>query len=250
MKADYRLAVSLMAIAFTAASARAGQIPIDISGLVNEPWTFADSSGCYILNASTYPTGSQNFGGVPFAIPTGPNNFGAGCAAANFGSGTVRLTIPVGVSGVTSVFILINTICSQPGPNAYLYIAFTGSAGATATQPLLGGVTVRDYNNDGGQNTINTSTVQAWTNGEGQRLDRQEYILPAAFAPSAGSVSPERLEPAPVAIRSGGGHVARDGLITGGVGPAQSSGAASADGMSFGIRTGPLAFARPQRRSD
>jgi hypothetical protein len=64
-----------------------------------------------------------------------------------------------------------------------VFITFTGSNGATATQPLVGGVNVRDYNNDGGQNTINnTSTIQAWTNGEGQRLDRQEYILPAAFA--------------------------------------------------------------------
>jgi hypothetical protein len=70
-------------------------------------------------------------------------------------------------------------------------------------------------------------------------------------APSAGSVSPERLEPAPVAIRSGGGHVVRDDLITGeSVGPAQRSGASSGDGTSFGIRTRPLAFARPSWRSD
>jgi hypothetical protein len=42
---------------------------------------------------------------------------------------------------------------------------------------------LRDYNNDGGDNAINnTSTIQAWDNGLGQRLDRQEYILPAAFA--------------------------------------------------------------------
>jgi hypothetical protein len=45
-------------------------------------------------------------------------------------------------------------------------------------------VNVRDYNQDGGQNTINdTSTTLAWDNGQlGQRLDRQEYILPAALA--------------------------------------------------------------------
>jgi hypothetical protein len=47
----------------------------------------------------------------------------------------------------------------------------------------VGNVNVRDYNNDDNTNTINnTSTVQAWTNGEGQRLDRQEYILPPEFA--------------------------------------------------------------------
>jgi hypothetical protein len=36
MKANSRLACSLIAIAF-AAAARAGEIPIDISGLVNDP---------------------------------------------------------------------------------------------------------------------------------------------------------------------------------------------------------------------
>jgi hypothetical protein len=40
MKANCRLAVSLTATAFAAVSARAGQIPIDISDLVNEPWTY------------------------------------------------------------------------------------------------------------------------------------------------------------------------------------------------------------------
>jgi hypothetical protein len=63
------------------------------------------------------------------------------------------------------------------------FITFTGSGGATVTHSLVGGVNVRDFNNDGYQNTINnTSTTQVWTNGGGQRLDRQEYILPAEFA--------------------------------------------------------------------
>lgn len=103
--------------------------------------------------------------------------------AANCESGTVSLTIPVGVSGVTSAFTLLNTMWGQAGPKAYLYITFNGSNGATLTRPLVGGVNVRDFNNDGYQNSINnTSTTQVWTNGLGQRLDRQEYILPAVFA--------------------------------------------------------------------
>ncbi|HXM44902.1 MAG TPA: hypothetical protein VN924_26935 [Bryobacteraceae bacterium] len=182
MKANFRVACTLMA--FTVVSARAGQIPIDISALVNEPWTFDSApGGAWILNGSTFPTGSQNFGGVPFAIPTGPNNYWGAAAAVNFGTGVVSLTIPVGVSGVTSAFTLLNTMWGEAGPNAYLFITFTGSNGATAKQPLVGGVNVRDYNNDGTQNNINnTSTTQVWTNGLGQRLDRQEYILPAEFA--------------------------------------------------------------------
>jgi hypothetical protein len=181
MKAKFRVACTLMA--FAAASARAAEIPIDLSSLANEPWTYVGPNDFLIINGDTFPTGSQNFGGVRFAIPTGPNNYWAGAAAANFGPGVVRLTIPVGVSGVTSAFTLLNSMWGFAGPTAYLCITFTGSDGATVTQPLVGNVNVRDYNNDDNTNTINnTSTVQAWTNGEGQRLDRQEYILPPEFA--------------------------------------------------------------------
>jgi hypothetical protein len=184
MKADSHLACSIIAIAFTAAaSARAGEVTVDISGLANEPWTYVGPNDFLIINGSTFPTGNQNFGGVPFSIPTSPNNYWAAGAAANFGPGTVSLTIPVGVSGVTSVFTLLNTMWGFAGPQAYLFITFNGSNGATATRPLVGNVRVRDYNNDGNTNTINnTTTVQVWDNGLGQRLDRQEYILPAAFA--------------------------------------------------------------------
>jgi hypothetical protein len=181
MKADSRFPCSLIAILFAAASARAGQVPIDISGLANLLWT---SPFCQngIVNASEFPSGSQNFGGVPFAIPTVPNNYWSGSLAGNCVSGTVSLTIPVGVSGVRSVFTLLNTFRGQVGPD--LYVTFSGSDGATATQPLVGGVNVRNYNPGGYTSTINnTSTIQVWTDGENQqRLDRQEYILPAAFA--------------------------------------------------------------------
>ncbi|MGA2590436.1 MAG: hypothetical protein ABSH32_11005 [Bryobacteraceae bacterium] len=184
MRTPFRLASSFLAIALTAASAPAGEIPIDISGLVDVPWTYLPPP-CQggINNGTTFPTGSQNFGGVPLSIPAGPNNYWNGGVAANCESGTVRVTIPVGVSGVTSAFTLLNSMWGQPGPQAYLFVTFRGSDGATVTAPLVGGVNVRDFNNDGFQNTINnTTTTQVWANGLGQRLDRQEYILPAAFA--------------------------------------------------------------------
>jgi hypothetical protein len=183
MKADSRFASALIAIMFAAASARAGEVPIDISALMNLGWTSPFCNGNSIVNGSTFPSGSQNFGGVPFAIPAGPNNYWGGTVAGSCGSGTVSLTVPVGVSGVRSVFTLLNTYNGQAGPSAYLYITFTGSDGATATEPLVGDVNIRNYNGGGYTQTIdNSSTVQVWTNGEEQRLDRQEYILPAAFA--------------------------------------------------------------------
>ena len=177
MKANFRLACSIVAIAFAAASARAGEIPIDISGLVNAPWSYQ------LSNPGTFPTGNLNFGGIPFSIPTGPNNYWSGIEASNMGPGTVSVTVPVGVAGATSAFTLLNTTCGQPGPKAYLFVTFNWSSGASVTQPLVGDVNVRDYNNDGCADTINnTATTQVWTNGLGQRLDRQEYILPAALA--------------------------------------------------------------------
>jgi len=183
MKANLRLAYSIIAVAFAATPwLHAGEIPIDVSALVNLGWT---STFCnnYIVAGSTFPTGSQNFGGVHLVIPAGPNNYWSGSLAGNCGAGTVSLTVPVGVSGVRSAFTLLNTFRGEAGPSADLSITFTGSAGATATQPLVGNVNVRNYNSGGYTSTINnTSTVQVWTNGEGQRLDRQEYILPVEFA--------------------------------------------------------------------
>ena len=183
MEASSRVTCLIVAIAFAVASARAGEIPIDISGLANEPWTYVGPNDFLIINGSTFPAGSQNLGGVPFFIPTGPNNYWGAGAAADFGPGAVSLTIPVGVSGVTSVFTLLNTMWGHAGPQVYLFITFNGSGGATVTHALVGNLNVRDYNNDGNTNSIdNTTTAQVWDNGLGQRLDRQEYILPAAFA--------------------------------------------------------------------
>ena len=182
MRVNFRVAYSMLAIAFTAGSSRAGEIPIDISGAVNLLWTspFCDNG---IVNADTFPSGSQAYGGVPFAIPTSPNNYWSGALAGNCGAGAVSLAVPVGVFGVTSAFTLLNTFRGEAGPDAYVYVTFTGSEGATFTQPLVGDVNIRNYNPPGFTGTINnTSTVQVWDNGLGQVLDRQEYILPGAFA--------------------------------------------------------------------
>ena len=89
----------------------------------------------------------------------------------------------MGVAGVTSAFTALNNFWGRPGPQAYLYITFNWSNGTTYTQPLVGNVNVRDYNNDGNTNSINnTTTIQVWDNGLGQRLDRQEYIFPTDLA--------------------------------------------------------------------
>jgi hypothetical protein len=183
MKDCFRMVACMVTgITLTAIAVRAGERPIDLASLANEPWTFQGPNDFLIINGSTFPTGVRNFGGIPFVIPASPNNYWAGGAAADFGPGTVSLTIPVGVFGVTSVFTVMNSMWGWAGPDAYLFLTFHGSAGATETVPLVGNVNVRDYNKDGNTNSINnTSTIEVWDNGLGQRLDRQEYILPEAF---------------------------------------------------------------------
>jgi hypothetical protein len=105
-------------------------------------------------------------------------------------TGHRQLTIPVGVYGVTSVFTVLNTMWGWAGPTAYLDITFNGSNGAKKTVPLVGNVNVRDYNNDGNTNTIdNTSTIQVWDNGLGQRLDRQEYLCCRRSLPARRSLA-------------------------------------------------------------
>jgi hypothetical protein len=72
-----------------------------------------------------------------------------------------------------------------------LSVTFNGSGGATWTVNLVGDANVRDYNQNG--STTNgilcqlpgavgqSATINAWVNGDGQRLDEQVYELPAAF---------------------------------------------------------------------
>ena len=94
------------------------------------------------------PVGRVTLGGVPFDIASNPNGKQAWHAdiAAGGGGGQVGITLPVNVFGATEVYSLINTWCGQAGPDAYAWLVFTGSGGATYTKNLIGGVDICDYN--------------------------------------------------------------------------------------------------------
>src|SRR5690349_8754299 len=124
MSVEFRLLRPVSLIALTAAAVFAAEAPVDLSGLVNQPWTFSGSNSG-LINGNTFPAGDQNFGGIPFSIPAGPNNYWSSATAANFGAGTVSLVIPVGVFGVTSAFTLMNSVWGQPGPDSYVTVTFT-----------------------------------------------------------------------------------------------------------------------------
>jgi hypothetical protein len=115
MKANFRHTCSIIAIASTAAAlARAGETPIDISALANEPWSFVGPA--QITGGTSYPQEAR--------------------ISAAF----------------HSRFRLVRRIIGMPAPQQ------TSDRAPSA------------------------SPIQVWTDGEGQRLDRQEYILPGAFA--------------------------------------------------------------------
>lgn len=162
----------------------AGFQTVDLSGIVNVPFSGE-------INGSTFPTGSQTYNGVPFDIANvaitggGYNNFwtGGGSTTAATATYTVTLTFN-NILNVTNVYTMINTLWGTTNTNPTpLSIAFNaGNGGASYTKDLVGNVDVRDYNNLD-LNTINgTTTTNAFANGLGQYLDMQDYVLPSYFA--------------------------------------------------------------------
>ncbi len=89
--------------------------------------------------------------------------------------------IPVNIAGATAVDTLINSAAGENGANAGT-IEFRGTGGADVTFNLVEGTNIRDYNNDGYNNTIASGTPSL-SYGNGQvRLDMQTFVLPSAFA--------------------------------------------------------------------
>ncbi|MBU6995382.1 PEP-CTERM sorting domain-containing protein [Ferrovum myxofaciens] len=178
------VAACLIGAVFTAPTAWAGFQTIDLSGIVNAP--FSDA-----INGSTFPTGNQTYNGVPFNIANvaisggGTNNFWTGGGSSNAPSGTYSTTLTFGnILDVTNVYTMINTLWGTTNTNPTpLNIAFNAGNGvASYTKSLVGNVDVRDYNNGFYTTTINgTTTTNAFTNGQGQRLDMQNYALPSYF---------------------------------------------------------------------
>lgn len=174
----------LLTLGFNIIPASAAKKALDISAEANNTWCGQPM----ILNCATFPTGKQVYNGMTFNIPT-TNNAWFAATASNQGNGQVSITIPVNVANVKTVYTLMNTIWGQTQPGL-LSVTFTGSGGATWTYNPLGNVDVRDHNQDGWTNNIachipggtgKAATVNAWTNGQGQRLDMQIFELPASF---------------------------------------------------------------------
>jgi hypothetical protein len=189
----HKIARMMLLLCLGATFSYAAKLPtttIDISSFANDAWCGNPN----FINCSTFPFGAQTYNGIPFLISgnaegTANNIWYADVAAAG-GSGTVSVTIPINVAKVKTVYTLMNTGWGST-QSGLLSVTFTGSEGASWTFSPIGNVNVRDYNQNGSTtNSIacqlpggvgKSATINAWVNGQGQRLDMQVYELPASF---------------------------------------------------------------------
>ncbi len=185
--------ISILVLLLCAAGglAQAGKVkttPVDISSVANTTWCSGEINNC-----STYPFGAQTYDGIPYLIPGNAqgtaNNYWSSEVAAGGGNGTVSVTVPINVAKVKTVYTVMNTLWGSK-QSGLITVTFTGSNGATWTFDPVGNLNVRDYNSGSTTNNIacqlpsgvgQSATINAWVNGEGQRLDEQVYELPAAF---------------------------------------------------------------------
>lgn len=184
-------ALSVLTILVTPMSASANTVfsPVNFSSQANFTWLApeTDPDGTTATYFPGGPSGSVTLGGIPFKILSNAAGFQAwnGYVASSGRNGTVSITMPVGVYGVTEVYTLINTYWGAPGVS-YTAVVFTGSGGATYTENLVGDSDIRNWCCGG---TINgTSTINVYSeasspiNGSPGYLDMQHIVLPAAFA--------------------------------------------------------------------
>lgn len=160
-----------------------------VADLVYTPISLGDvANGRLQFRHPEYPTGPDVLlGGVPFDIPTTDRNTWFSAQAASGGSGTVSVTLPVGLRGVTGVHTLINTLWGTASTPALATLRFTFDDGSIFVKPLVGNVDIRDYYQNVYTNEINnTTTVRVFfTDTDGPagpnryRLDKQFVDLSA-----------------------------------------------------------------------
>jgi hypothetical protein len=134
------------------------------------------------------PTNGSTGTGITFA------NWNGNFVQVTQGNTTTITFTPIALSSDT----VVNTLLSNfyGGSNTQAVITFTNSNNATAVYSLVGGQTIRDYNNNTFQNGLSLTgsnstpglgsvTAQEWWNdghsGMYQRLDVQTFVLPSSW---------------------------------------------------------------------
>lgn len=157
---------------------------VDISSYYNGNWS-GEINGSSIVGAST----SGNTGtGITFTDWNG-HYIAVGPEGGNNSPLTISIS-PVALNGDAVVNALFNTFYGvTDAVNAV--VTFKNSNSDTAMFSLVGGQTIRDYNNNvftddlQGYNTNSgygqVTAQNWWNNGNGQRLDVQAFVLPTSW---------------------------------------------------------------------
>ncbi|HTK78126.1 MAG TPA: dockerin type I domain-containing protein [Gemmataceae bacterium] len=150
-------------------------VRVPIGGLVN-----ADIRG--YPGGASFPQGptTLTLGDVPFGlVPLGATPASLGVIQAPSGNSVV--TISTNIPGPSVVYTLMNSTFGTAGALIGT-VEFVGVSGARDLFGLEEGNNIRDYRNDGYNNTIRWDTKTATFGPEPVRLDRQEFFLSRSFA--------------------------------------------------------------------
>ncbi len=139
------------------------------------------------VNGSDYPNGGTNetVAGVKFTLANYPGG-GTGVIATPSQSNPSSFDISVNVADPTNVYTLINSTWGTYGDKAGA-VEFKATGGLDYTVNLVEGQNIRDYNNDGFNNTIGQGALGGTylgtaSFGGGQvRFDEQGFTLPTSF---------------------------------------------------------------------
>lgn len=218
-----RAAAAMVAAAMAAtfgsvAAATTTWTPLDMSGAWNHP--------APQINPASFPEGPQVLACVPFELG---ENDGLWCwhAAAAGGANPRILEVAAGIEDARVVHLLVNTYWGSATPGL-ARVELVGVTGAVHAVPLLGNDDIRDYNQRGYTNSINgLGTIEVWTNGSGQRMDRVAIPVPesldggslaAVRVVDEGADGVQRVFVAAITVGSGGDPADIDGDGTVGFG--------------------------------
>ena len=176
---SHHLAALSLAIgisAFSAATARADAVSIDLSSQVNSDLITYSGGWSYPQHG-----GPLTVAGIPFTLATiGPNSDTGVIQSSIIAGVSQSYSLPVNLFGVTSAYTLINSAFGTCGANVG-ELDFIGSS-STFTYTLTEGTNVRDHFNSGFCGTVDNSVRSRYFGGGIDRLDMQSIVLPAAFA--------------------------------------------------------------------
>jgi hypothetical protein len=165
---------------------------IDLTSSYTEAWAVGPQQGDAVHPGykgplvAAAPTNGNNGTGITFA------NWNGNYVCVTQGNTTTIRFTPIALNSDSVVNSLINNLSG--GSNTQAVITFTNSNNSTAVYSLVGGRTIRDFNNYIWQNGLTGSngnpglgavTAQEWWNngdsGMYQRLDVQTFVLPSSW---------------------------------------------------------------------